>query len=61
MRIITTMKNKIIVYNLLGNEVKSIDLNNKHEIDISDLPNGTYLVKAYLKSNIKTSKIQINN
>ena len=38
---------KLVVFNLLGKEMCSFSINQATKYDISDLPNGMYLVQAY--------------
>ncbi len=50
--------NKVVVTNILGQEVKQIDLSRlTANIDLSDLNNGTYFVKVIINDKIGTFKI----
>lgn len=50
--------NKVQVINILGQEVKTVTLDaNQAQVDMSNLPSGTYLVKVTSDNQIKTIKV----
>jgi Secretion system C-terminal sorting domain/GEVED domain/Fibronectin type III domain len=50
--------NKVQVINILGQEVKTVTLDaNQAQVDMSNLPSGTYLVKVTSDNQVKTIKV----
>lgn len=50
--------NKVQVINILGQEVKTVTMDaNQAQVDMSNLPTGTYLVKVTSDSQVKTIKV----
>ena len=50
--------NKVQVINILGQEVKTITMDaNQAQVDMSNLPSGTYLVKVTSDNQVKTVKV----
>ena len=53
-----TSIDKVELYNLLGNQVKSINLNSRtNQISLSDLSQGVYILRTYIQGNISTQKL----
>lgn len=53
-----TQLNQVVIYNLMGQEMMRINCHSdKLDIDISILPQGTYLLKAITSTNSETQKI----
>lgn len=51
---------EIAIYDVLGNKVvEFICSSNKEQVDVSNLPVGTYLVKVLINSNLSSSKLTI--
>ena len=50
--------NQVVIYNMMGQEVVRENTNgDSHSMDLSSLPQGTYLIKAVTKNTIETQKI----
>jgi hypothetical protein len=50
--------NKVQVINILGQEVKTVTMDaNQAQVDMSNLPSGTYLVKVTSDNQVKTVKV----
>jgi len=54
-----TNPQKIDIFNLFGEKLSEINTLNTKNIDISYLPDGIYLIKIFLKSGVRLSKIFI--
>lgn len=50
---------KIEIFNLFGEKLSEINTINTKNIDISYLPDGIYLIKIFLKSDVRQSKVFI--